>query len=52
MTNHIEHIVKTQLENGFTKVEYITFAGQGVAGGTTTYTEIYPDEIADLIIEK
>lgn len=52
MTNHIEHIVKTQLENGFTKIDFITFEGEGIAEGTTTYTEVYPDEIAALITEK
>jgi hypothetical protein len=52
LSNHIQYIVKTQLENGFTQVDFITFEGEGTAGGTTTYTEIYPDEIAALITPK
>jgi hypothetical protein len=54
LTHTIEHITKKTLETGLIQISYITYKGKGRGGkdSITTYTQIYPKELADLIIEK
>jgi len=55
LSHTIEHITKKTLETGLIEISFITFKGKGRGGGKnsiTTYTQIYPKELADLIREK